>query len=97
MWTKSFSSINWYKFIKCFQRKIYCVIDTGEVFTWGSGESGQLGLGNIQNQLVPQKVRFSGIEPKSPIDRTEPALDISCGINHTGIVLSIILSYFPKI
>ena len=65
-------------------------LDSGEVFTWGSGESGQLGLGNIQNQLIPQKVRLNVTEPKSPNERLEPALDVSCGINHTGIVMSII-------
>jgi hypothetical protein len=30
--------------------------DDGTVFTWGVGADGQLGLGNFEDSLLPQKV-----------------------------------------
>jgi len=33
------------------------VIDEGSVYTWGSGEFGQLGHGSCEESLVPKKVR----------------------------------------
>lgn len=63
-------------------------IDSGEVFTWGCGENGQLGLGKSQNQLIPQHVRLENSELKTGNESIE-VVDVSCGSNHTGLVTSI--------
>ena len=47
-----------------------CLLENGEVMVWGSGELGQLGLGNeVTSCKVPQKVNVSNI------------IDIVCGEN----------------
>ena len=33
----------------------------GKVFTWGWGESGQLGLGNFKSIQIPQQVRIDKV------------------------------------
>ena len=51
--------------------------DTGEVYAWGSGETGALGLGSTDNQWLPVLVRF-------PTDFT-PA-SVVCGARHSVVV-----------
>lgn len=42
------------------------LLDDGTVWTWGANESGQLGIGNTQDQLLPQRVSFpSGVSIRS--------------------------------
>lgn len=48
-----------------------CVSDTGEVFVWGSGEKGQLGLGD--------KVKFSYFPNAVEWLRKEDVIDVTCG------------------
>ncbi|KAL6614392.1 hypothetical protein ACP70R_036662 [Stipagrostis hirtigluma subsp. patula] len=50
------------------------VTDKGEVFTWGWGEHGQLGLGDTSDQVAPQKVN---------IGDEGPPLGIYCGSGFT--------------
>lgn len=48
----------------------------GEVFTWGCGNFGALGLGDKINRHIPSHVRLSG-----------PAISISMGSFHFGILI----------
>lgn len=51
--------------------------DSGEVYAWGSGETGALGLGSTDNQWLPVLVKF-------PRDFT-PA-SVVCGARHSVVV-----------
>lgn len=48
----------------------------GDVYTWGDGFCGQLGLGDKRPQVLPQQVEAGGLED-------ECVLSISCGSRHT--------------
>ena len=65
----------------------------GEVFTWGCGENGQLGLRSNQNQLTPQYVSLVINDSKMRNEISPPAFDVSCGAKHTAIVTSTNLAY----
>ena len=65
-----------------FVRKVACgwthsaaLSDAGRAFTWGHGVQGALGLGSSASCSIPTLV------PGLP-----PALDVSCGKDHTGFV-----------
>ncbi|KAL6845454.1 hypothetical protein ACP4OV_024949 [Aristida adscensionis] len=60
------------------------VTDKGEVFTWGWGEHGQLGLGDTYDQVVPQKVNIGDNGP-----RTSSSLGVYCG---SGFTIAVKLS-----
>jgi len=67
------------------------IIDSGEVFAWGNGENGQLGLGNRLNQLTPQQIKLyhnNNETPNRNSGQPDSAIDISCGKRHTGIITS---------
>jgi len=50
--------------------------DNGEVFIWGCGSEGQLGLGNdIDKQIVPAQLSFD-----------DKVLQLACGYYHTMFV-----------
>ena len=50
--------------------------DDGDLFTWGDGFCGQLGLGGKRPQLLPQHVKKGGLED-------ECVSSVSCGARHT--------------
>ena len=50
------------------------VTNSGQVYTWGGGWYGRLGIGSLDNQYVPQRVL--GLEHK-------PCTSVSCGAYHT--------------
>lgn len=52
------------------------VTDDGDLYTWGDGFCGQLGLGGKRPQLLPQQVTKSGLED-------ECVSVVSCGARHT--------------
>ena len=69
------------KQIACGAAHMVCVSIDGEVFTWGAGDSGQLGLGDrIQGAASPVLVPGVGPKDKSPIQ------SCSAGEEHTLLV-----------
>ena len=48
---------------------------SGELFTWGQGEGGLLGLGHTESAFSPQRL--------AAIDETDPVTDVVCGGLHT--------------
>lgn len=69
------------------------VTDDGELYVWGDGFCGQLGLADKRPQLTPQLVEKGGLED-------EIVLSVSCGARHTlvcteeGEVFSFGLGHF---
>ncbi|XP_071794911.1 uncharacterized protein [Asterias amurensis] len=57
------------------------VTDTDEIYTWGNGNSGQLGCGNKDTHLTPQKVQLPSEGKVSPIK------GVACGSRHTTLWL----------
>jgi len=55
------------------------VTTDGDLYTWGDGFCGQLGLGDKRPKLVPQQVAEGGLED-------ECVLSVSCGARHTLVV-----------
>jgi len=51
----------------------------GDLFTWGDGFCGQLGIGDRRPKLTPQQVEIGGLED-------EVALSVSCGARHTLVI-----------
>lgn len=47
--------------IACGSSHSICLTDDGEVYTWGSNESGQLGIGNEVQNHQPYYVKFTGL------------------------------------
>jgi len=52
-----------------------CINESGELYTWGRGDSGQLGHGNTKNELKPKEI------PKKIF--SEKVRSVSCGYRHT--------------
>ena len=53
-----------------------CVSADGDVYTWGEGFCGQLGLGDRRPHLLPEQVTLGGLED-------ECISNMSCGCRHT--------------
>jgi hypothetical protein len=60
--------------IKCGERHSLALTKTGEVYAWGANESGQIGSGCFDNQLIPIKLNCF---------ENEKIIDISCGFEHS--------------
>ncbi|XP_064390094.1 probable E3 ubiquitin-protein ligase HERC1 isoform X2 [Halichondria panicea] len=59
-------------FVACGNRHSAAVTLEGELYTWGEGEHGRLGHGNVTSQKSPTKVEcVSGVK------------EVSCGVAHT--------------
>eukprot|EP00970_Alexandrium_tamarense_P000262 scaffold31_cov198-Alexandrium_tamarense.AAC.3 len=56
-----------------------CVTADGDVYTWGEGFCGQLGLGDRRPHLLPEQVTLGGLED-------ECVSNMSCGCRHTLVV-----------
>ena len=54
---------------------MFCIPESGDVYVWGSGSEGQLGLGDQTESPTATKL---------PLD--EPAICIACGYYHTAVV-----------
>ncbi len=55
------------------------MLDMGELFTWGLGEYGALGVNSRDNLWSPMRVAFPDV-PNAHIQRA------SCGTKHTAII-----------
>ena len=64
--------------ISCGWGHTAAVTESGELFTWGAGEQGALGLGSIETQWVPTRVNL-------PQDIS--AISVSCGARHTAVII----------
>lgn len=60
--------------ICCGEKHTLAVAENGEVFSWGAGESGQLGHGDLLRQTVPIKVQ---------IDDSAKIIKVSAGRRHS--------------
>jgi X-linked retinitis pigmentosa GTPase regulator len=62
--------------ISCGKAHTCVVTEDGGLFSWGNGDYGALGTGNLLDQYVPIRVKIEG-----------KALNVSCGNRHTGVVV----------
>lgn len=67
------------KSISCGWGHTAVVIDNGDLYTWGVGEYGALGISNPESQWEPVKVNFS-------VKDDVIVVGASCGTRHTAIV-----------
>ena len=68
-------------YASCGKEHMACVSDAGEVYIWGRGAQGQLGLGEHRCE-VSQPLPLPGIG-NLPQD---PVVSVSCGVRHTLVV-----------
>jgi alpha-tubulin suppressor-like RCC1 family protein len=54
----------------------------GTVYSWGAGESGQLGTGRCTKKDLPSAIRFTGNSQSSQTTVTVKISDIACGDGH---------------
>ncbi len=59
-------------------------LETGEIFTWGNGSEGQLGIGTLSNHYSPQLVNF--LHPHNNKRLEIFCIDVECGTQHTGVI-----------
>ncbi|XP_072889298.1 uncharacterized protein [Hemitrygon akajei] len=71
--------------IACGQQHVVCVSGDGEVFSWGNGKFGKLGLGNDDNSCLPIKVTF---EEQIFIKDVKCGLDGTMFLTDTGSLLA---------
>ncbi|XP_062922108.1 serine/threonine-protein kinase Nek9-like isoform X5 [Mobula hypostoma] len=69
----------------CGQQHVVCVSGDGEVFSWGNGKFGKLGLGNDDNSCLPIKVTF---EEQIFIKDVKCGLDGTMFLTDTGSLLA---------
>lgn len=63
------------------------LLENGELFTWGFGSDGQLGLGSTQNHHSPQLVTFTkGSKNTQPL-----IIDVDAGAQHTVALTGILI------
>ena len=55
------------------------LLEDGSIYSWGFNEKGQLGIGNNQNQSIPQKVKTT----------LSQIISITCGDDHSAVLTSI--------
>lgn len=65
--------------VSCGSHHSICVTDTGDIYTWGQNNCGQVGSGSSTNQATPRRVSspFTG----------KRVVSISCGQSSTMVVL----------
>ena len=72
--------------VVCGSEHTACLTSLGDVFTWGKGSHGQLGIGTTDSQISPQLLSLP-VDSYSQPDLLE-AVDLSCGEDFTGIATS---------
>lgn len=55
----------------------YAISDTGTLYAWGSNTNGQLGLGDLEERLLPTEVELQG---------DETVVSVSAGTSHTLVL-----------
>lgn len=64
--------------IACGSGQTLALMESGEVFSWGKGQNGELGLPTLDNYFYPQKVDAFSSQPKS-LSVTK----LGCGFKHS--------------
>lgn len=60
------------------------IVESGELFTWGYGSDGQLGIGSITSHYSPQLVTFLSLHGNKNLNKFSQ--DIDCGARHTAVI-----------
>jgi alpha-tubulin suppressor-like RCC1 family protein len=60
-------------------------LESGELFTWGLGSDGQLGIGSINDHHSPQLVTY--LNPITGKTLNVNTIDVDCGARHTAAVI----------
>lgn len=63
------------------------IMDNGDLYTWGVGEFGALGVRDLDSQWFPVKVNFTNEKGKVY------AKNVSCGTRHMAIVDGLIIFF----
>ena len=71
-------------FVLSFMNITFIPIESGELFTWGHGSDGQLGIGSITSHYSPQLVTF--LDPRVNKNKDIFSIDVDCGARHTGVI-----------
>ena len=74
---------NHYSVLSCGEDHSAIVTGDGRLYTWGNGISGELGLGELANRRKPHVWNFYD----SIFTKHTKVIDVSCGEDHTAIVL----------
>lgn len=61
--------------VSCGGNQTFVAVDQGEVYSWGEGKDGALGIGKLQNAFAPQKVQVECLITK-----------VDCGDRHTAMI-----------
>jgi alpha-tubulin suppressor-like RCC1 family protein len=56
------------------------IIDNGDAYVWGAGDSGALGIGETDSQWFPVKINIPNERAKVHM------MNVSCGAHHTGFL-----------
>mgnify|MGYP002621639206 CR=1 FL=1 len=59
-------------------------IESGELFTWGYGADGQLGIGGVTSHHSPQLVQF--LNPTTGKNVNVFTVDVDAGARHTAAI-----------
>lgn len=77
MWRWKYIIVDGYLILEK-QKNFY--LENGEVYSWGFGEDGQLGLNNKESQYFPQAIQFE--------EENIKIIEISAGFNHSFFITS---------
>ncbi|GAM20383.1 hypothetical protein SAMD00019534_035580 [Acytostelium subglobosum LB1] len=70
-------SSHWVTQVCCGEKHTICLTKNGKVFTWGTSEYGQLGLGDTQKNSTPMMV--------TSLDKYQ-IIQIACGATHNAVL-----------
>ncbi|EFA76778.1 regulator of chromosome condensation domain-containing protein [Heterostelium album PN500] len=68
---------HWVTQVQCGEKHTICLTKNGKVFTWGTSEYGQLGLGDTQKNCTPMLV--------TSLDKYH-IIQIACGATHNAVL-----------
>jgi E3 ubiquitin-protein ligase HERC4 len=75
----------------------------GEVFAWGAGDSGRLGVGDVRSRVDPERISFFRGRASDADDGSPGTVgSISCGYHHSmavtgqSLVRSFTRAHFPR-
>eukprot|EP00981_Chlorochromonas_danica_P010213 scaffold3058_cov165-Ochromonas_danica.AAC.4 len=72
--------------VSCGQRFVVAITKDGRLFSWGAGESGQLGTGRCTKKDIPSLISFPTTTTTEANSLT--VQDVACGSGHTLALLS---------
>jgi alpha-tubulin suppressor-like RCC1 family protein len=72
--------MEWRQIIACGTSHTIAVAKDGTVHTWGNGESGKLGHGNIEGSYTPKATSLR-------VYGKDEEISVACGSSHSAILL----------